>query len=94
MPGFYISDLKNQTEPELSICRQSVKDELCCDDYRIKRCTLPKYLNDKCFVSNDRFVIVSEGVILNKAALFSEYDAESVDEIGRASCRERVFRAV
>ena len=75
MPGFLVSDFEKKVELHnyASYCR---KDEMACSSYWMKRNTLNKYLQDKIFCQNEDYVLILEGVILNKAELCNQYGAE------------------
>ncbi len=81
MPGFYISDFEKTTE------LNSVKKDKCVLDkkewngFNIKRCTLNKFINDKCMEETENYIAVSEGVLLNKTDLFKEYGTKTVSEL-------------
>lgn len=75
MPGFLVSDLEKKVELHnyASYCR---KDEMDCSSYWMKRNTLNKYLQDKIFCQNEDYVLILEGVILNKTELCNQYGSE------------------
>lgn len=75
MPGFLVSDFEKKVELHnyASYCR---KDEMECNRYWMKRNTLNKYLQDKIFCQNEDYVLILEGVILNKTELCNQYGAE------------------
>ena len=75
MPGFLVSDFEKKVELHnyASYCR---KDEMTCSSYWMKRNTLNKYLQDKIFCQNEDYVLILEGVILNKTELCNQYGAE------------------
>lgn len=75
MPGFLVSDFEKKVELHnyASYCR---KDEMVCSSYWMKRNTLDKYLQDKIFCQNEDYVLILEGVILNKTELCNQYGSE------------------
>lgn len=75
MPGFLVSNFEKKAELHnyASYCR---KDEMECNRYWMKRNTLNKYLQDKLFSQNEEYVLILEGVILNKTELCNQYGAE------------------
>lgn len=75
MPGFLVSDFEKKVELHnyASYCR---KDEMTCSSYWMKRNTLNKYLQDKIFCQNEDYVLILEGVILNKTELCNQYGSE------------------
>jgi asparagine synthase (glutamine-hydrolysing) len=75
MPGFlgYIGDNK-----DFSFCHEKRKHLLCdsfiSENYNIERRTLNKFLNDKVCWNSDKFLIITEGVILNRKQLKEKYN--------------------
>ena len=78
MPGFYISDFEITAELNSAKKDRCVLDEKVWNGLKIKRCTLDKFVNDKCLEETKDYIIVSEGVLLNKAHLFKEYGTDCV----------------
>ena len=81
MPGFYISNAKDI--PELADYRSShmVRNEIKVDEYWVKQNTLDKFLDDKVFYQNNKQVIVTEGVTLNRIALIKEFNVISFVDV-------------
>ena len=72
MPGFLISNLSKQASLHnfTSYCYQS---ELEYGSYWAKWNTLNKFMQDKLFCENERYILILEGVILNKKDLCQKY---------------------
>lgn len=72
MPGFLISNLSKKTSLRnyATYCYQA---ELEYDSYWAKWNTLNKYMQDKVFCQNERYILILEGVILNKQELCNKY---------------------
>lgn len=74
MPGFlgYIGNNSSFTfcsEERKQLVQSSIQGK----DYRIERRTINKFLQDKIFVDAQDFIVITEGVILNKLELMKEY---------------------
>lgn len=82
MPGFFVSNtdvgitLKNRYSD-----RCTAEQTINCASGCIKRSTLAKFLNDKAFCDRPGYVIVTEGVLLNKTELLAQYNASDVAEL-------------
>lgn len=72
MPGFLISNLPRQTvlNNYAIYCYQS---ELEYNGYWAKWNTLNKYMQDKLFCQNEHYILILEGVVLNKKELCDKY---------------------
>ena len=72
MPGFLISNLPKKTSLRnyATYCHLA---ELEYDSYWAKWNTLNKYMQDKLFCQNERYILILEGVILNKQELCNKY---------------------
>ena len=72
MPGFLISNLpkKMSLRNYATYCYLA---ELEYDSYWAKWNTLNKYMQDKLFCQNERYILILEGVILNKQELCNKY---------------------
>ncbi len=66
MPGFY-AEVGENINTNISNFRDNHDIDMFSDhNYLVKRRTNFKFLNDKCFYQNDDFILVIEGIILNK----------------------------
>lgn len=72
MPGFLISNLPKRISLRnyATYCHQA---EMECDGYWAKWNTLNKYMQDKVFRQNEQYILILEGVILNKQELCDKY---------------------
>lgn len=79
MPGFFVCNKKidiELTNPRDSYCK---KQEICSNKYTIKRNTLNKFIDDKVFKKIDDYIIITEGVFLNKQSLCNTYNSSWCD---------------
>lgn len=72
MPGFVISNLPKKTSLR-NYATYCYRAELEYDSYWAKWNTLNKYMQDKLFCQNERYILILEGVILNKQELCNKY---------------------
>lgn len=77
MPGFFISNRTDLSIIDNEYQDHCVKDSLRCGSYLIQRNTLNKYLDDKLFADHRDYIIVLEGIVLNKQELMSDYGCEA-----------------
>lgn len=80
MPGFFVSNmgevvLNNIYEDR---CR---KDSLAYGTFFCARNTLDKFLDDKTLFENDNYVVIAEGVLLNKSELLLQAKLRSVADL-------------
>jgi asparagine synthase (glutamine-hydrolysing) len=80
MPGFYISDfsrpvLRNRYDER---CVSSTLD--ACGFY-CSRNTLDRFMNDKLFCEDDSYILICEGVILNKSELFASCSTNDLHDL-------------
>ncbi len=75
MPGFYISNCRAASFGRAS---HRVEEEAVLDDQFISRSTLDKFVDDKCFYEDERYFLILEGVLLNKAELFDAYGCKDI----------------
>ena len=80
MPGFYISNIFSDKKIDNIFNEKSVFQTFENKRFDVKRNTINKFLADKVFEKNDSFVIIVEGVVLNKKKLMSDYIKESFFE--------------
>ena len=81
MPGFIgqigNSSLRFSEEKRPSL----VMNTLIADGaYHFEQRTINKFMNDKLFVANDKYLIITEGVILNNHQMMQQYHASSWQE--------------
>ncbi|MFS0864569.1 hypothetical protein [Fredinandcohnia sp. 179-A 10B2 NHS] len=75
MPGFFISTLNGNSEPLDNFYNNNKSIKECIENksYSIKRNTLNKFLDDKIFSEDNRYIVIIEGVVLNKVELINKY---------------------
>ncbi len=54
-----------------------VNDKIFCKSVYVERRTINKFLNDKLFLENEKFIIITEGVILNSKDLIKKYQKKN-----------------
>lgn len=89
MPGFFISNTANV--PMLTNYAQSrcVRGELQYDRWTVQWNVLDKYMDDKLFFQNDAYIVVLDGVILNKRDLIAQYGTKNWEEAFLCMVREK-----
>lgn len=81
MPGFLISNKKLDVELHNVFEDKCIKDEMVCDTWYAKMNTLNKFMLDKAFLSDEEFLIIVEGCILNKVDLLHKYDVDTMFDL-------------
>ncbi|MDN5337931.1 MAG: hypothetical protein PWQ20_1001 [Thermotogaceae bacterium] len=83
MPGF-LGEVSN--EHEVNKCFEQLKDgRLMIDiiegkNYYLERRSIKKFENDKIFYEDDRYIVITEGVILNSLQLIERYKASNLKD--------------
>ncbi len=80
MPGFYITNAAVPVD-NLQSYGERIVNQIEINNFKIKQSTINKFINDKCFSVNENYVIIQEGVLLNKAHLFKEYKQDNIFEL-------------
>lgn len=75
MPGYFVCNKKIDVELSNPYNEHCIKQEISDSIYTIKRNTLNKYLQDKVFEKTDDYVVITEGVFLNKQSLCDSHSA-------------------
>lgn len=81
MPGFCICNEKMDVDLNNVFNDRCIKDTIANNKYTIKRNTLNKFLNDKLFFENNEFIVITEGVILNKKQLCEKNNCSFFDTV-------------
>lgn len=81
MPGFLVSNKKLDIRLRNVFDDKCIKEEIACGLYYAKRNTLNKFMADKEFLSDEDFLIIVEGCILNRLALLHKYNAETMFDL-------------
>lgn len=97
MPGFYVSNIRKNFELVNKINDMCVKDDLSNDKFIIKRNTIDKFMDDKCFVDSEKYIIILEGVIFNKKEIMDKTGYDSwkdylIDAVEKDRCFFAEFR--
>lgn len=75
MPGFYVSNRSTVPKLKNMYPNRCVEESFDVDGYICARNTLNKFMADKLFENTEHYVLIIEGVILNKCLLMEKYDA-------------------
>ena len=78
MPGFFISNIEKSDFTCNNKEENYINDEIRYDSFICKRNTLNKFINDKCLRENSSYIVIAEGVLLNKLELFDYYKVSDV----------------
>ena len=79
MPGFYVSNTKNDIELRDVYRNKLVREAIPCERIgTVKRNTLNKFMDDKAFYTDKKYIIVLDGYLLNKKDLLLQYGASDV----------------
>lgn len=80
MPGFILLDncLKNNFSEYKN--EFLLIEDLKTKNISLQRKTIKKFLNDKIFYQNEKFVILTEGVVFNKKELIKKYQKENFQD--------------
>ena len=81
MPGFCISNISDKLILKNYNDTNCIQDSLDFNKWYIKRNVLKKFLNDKMFVENDSFIVIIDGIVLNKKNLMEKYNCSSLLEL-------------
>ena len=80
MPGFFVSDRKTNFQLHNRYPQRCIREELPCAG-TARRHTLNKFMEDKTFCESDNLILIAEGYLLNKTALFARYGVQSMAEL-------------
>lgn len=78
MPGFLISNVKTESSLVDKYPERCIGGRMSDN---IQRNTLNKFLLDKAFEETDELIVIVEGYLLNKTALFDKYNSSTVTEL-------------
>jgi asparagine synthase (glutamine-hydrolysing) len=86
MPGFLgvISDKRSNNKLiDLNNTRYNelITNEIYGDSFYLSRFVNNKFLNDKVFFENDKYIVITDGVLLNSTFLKEKYQKESMFEL-------------
>lgn len=80
MPGFLVSNVKQDYVLNNMYNSKCITEELPCV-FSVHRNTLNKFLGDKVFKDNEDYILVTDGVILNKSKLMEQYQSRSLFDL-------------
>ena len=78
MPGFLISNVKTEASLIDKYPERCISGRI---DGNIQRNTLNKFLHDKAFEETDELIVIVDGYLLNKTALFDKYNSSTIAEL-------------
>ena len=81
MPGFLISNILGNFKLNNYYNDSCVYEEIKNEKYLIKRNTLNKFLDDKVFYEDNRYILITEGVILNSKELCMKNNQPNLTEL-------------
>lgn len=73
MPGFIVSVGKTSIIFPPETRKELVTGSMCGPTWRAERRVVNKFMDDRLFVERDTYLIITEGVILNKTELIGQY---------------------
>lgn len=73
MPGFFITNRDRDCQIDNYYNDCCKREKICDCGFAVQRNTLKKLLEDKVFQQNENYIVITEGVILNKTALMKQY---------------------
>ena len=83
MPGFFVSSDRCETNLYNLFPQRCVSETLPLPDGTARRNTLRSFMEDKAFFADEKGAVIGEGILLNKAELFREYDCDTVSGLLR-----------
>ena len=89
MPGFFITNTEKVPTLTNYVQSRCVQGELQYGQWHVHRNVLDKYMDDKLFFQNDAYIVVLDGVILNKRALIAHCGDENWEETFLHMVREK-----
>lgn len=81
MAGFYLTNLVPLENRKNNAVAECLFDKTGIDGFYIDRCTLNKFVKDKCFFQDNQYLVILEGYLLNKKELFQKYNVSMVSEL-------------
>lgn len=94
MPGFYVTNAVPINKLQCYNAKNCISDEMVVNNFSLKRATINKFCNDKCFSANEDYVVIQEGVLLNKEAMFNHYNKKTIFDLiifMYENCGEKFF---
>lgn len=82
MPGFLISNI-GKSKLDNCFNNKCLFDEFEFDEFYCARNTLNRFLGDKCFIEDDEYIAIAEGVVFNKRELFNAYSCHDMGSLIR-----------
>ena len=80
MPGFYITNC-TPVLPENMPGTDCIREQMQVDEFFVCRNTRRQFLNDKLFYQNEKYAVILEGVLLNKAELLEKYAVDAYEQL-------------
>lgn len=89
MPGFFVSNRRVKVELRNRYPERCVQEELNSAEVTAKRNTLNKFMLDKSLAEADDCIVIMEGYLLNKLALFEQYGVDNVADLAATMYRKK-----
>lgn len=82
MPGF-LGLINKKYNDIFNDCNNQdlIIDNINENEYYLERRTIKKFMNDKLFLDTERYIIITEGIILNKKVLIRRYQADIFQDL-------------
>ncbi len=80
MPGFLISNIRTENYPYLLKDHKGIKGSIETTKYTIKCNVLAKFQKDRLFAESGNYIVILDGVILNKRDLLSKYGNDNWED--------------
>lgn len=82
MPGFFITNIESKNSFTLNnYCQEKcIRDEMRFENITVKRNVLNAFINDKIFFENDKYILVTDGVIFDTEQLLRDTNTSSIKD--------------
>lgn len=81
MPGFFISNCQKESNLNNCVPEYCIQKDLSNQQFQIKWNTLNKFMNDKCMIENEHYIVIQDGYLLNKGNLVKQYGVSQIEEL-------------
>lgn len=80
MPGFFVTNMEADIEL-VNECQDNCVERSITSQYIVKQNTLNKFIDEKIIFENDKYLIITEGVILNSRELMETYHTRTLNAL-------------
>ncbi len=81
MPGFFVGNIKSNILSNATVGVNYIYKDYEIDGLFFSRNTTDKFINDKCFSISKKYIIIVEGVLLNKSELLETYECSNICDL-------------